>query len=88
MSKLVKPAKITAALMFLGMMTFAQQDKSTRSGDVPKGWHLLDKAKDGYYGISLNKAYEFIKSKNLKGKTVVVAVIDSGIDTLHEDLKA
>lgn len=54
---------------------------------VPKGWHLLDKTKDGYYGISLEKAYEFIRSKNLKGKTVVVAVIDSGVDTLHEDLK-
>ncbi len=33
------------------------------------------------------EAYEFVKSKNIKGKTVVVAVIDSGIDTLHEDLK-
>ncbi|HEY1202025.1 MAG TPA: S8 family peptidase, partial [Niastella sp.] len=27
------------------------------------------------------------RTKNLKGKTVLVAVIDSGIDTLHEDLK-
>jgi cell wall-associated protease len=87
MSKLAKSAKITAALMFLGLVTIAQQDKNTKSGDVPKGWHLLDKSKDGYYGISLNRAYDFIKLKNLKGKTVVVAVIDSGIDTLHEDLK-
>jgi cell wall-associated protease len=87
MSKLAKSAKITAALMFLGMVTIAQQDKNTKAGDVPKGWHLLDKSKDGYYGISLNRAYDFIKLKNLKGKTVVVAVIDSGIDTLHEDLK-
>ena len=87
MSKLIKSAKIAAVLMFLGMVTYAQQDKNTRSGDVPKGWHLLDKTKDGYYGISLNRAYDFIKLKNLKGKTVVVAVIDSGIDTLHEDLK-
>jgi subtilisin family serine protease len=87
MSKLAKSAKITAAFMFLGLVTIAQQDKNTKAGDVPKGWHLLDKSKDGYYGISLQKAYDFIKSKNLKGKTVVVAVIDSGIDTLHEDLK-
>lgn len=88
MSKLAKSAKITAALMFLGLVTIAQQDKNTKAGDVPKGWHLMDKAKDGYYGISLNRAYDFIKLKNLKGKTVVVAVIDSGIDTLHEDLKS
>src|SRR5580700_2761066 len=55
--------------------------------ELPKGWHLLDKDQDGYYGISLNKAYEFIHLKKLKSKTVIVAVIDSGIDTLHEDLK-
>jgi subtilisin family serine protease len=67
--------------------SFAQQEKSPKSGDVPKGWHLLDKTKDGYYGISIDKAYEFIRTKNLKGKTVLVAVIDSGVDTLHEDLK-
>src|SRR6201985_2624586 len=56
--------------------------------ELPKGWHLLDKEKDGYYGISLNKAYEFARAKKLKSKTVLVAVIDSGVDTLHEDLKS
>lgn len=55
--------------------------------EVPKDWHLRDRAESGYYGISLDKAYEFVKGKNIKSKTVVVAVIDSGIDTLHEDLK-
>jgi subtilisin family serine protease len=42
---------------------------------------------DGYYGISMDRAYEFVKSKNLKSTPVIVAVIDSGVDTLHEDLK-
>lgn len=55
--------------------------------DVPQGWHLLDKTKDGVYGISLNKAYDFVKSKGLKSNTVIVGVVDSGIDTTHEDLK-
>jgi subtilisin family serine protease len=87
MSKLANVVGITAALVLTGYATIAQQDISTKQGDVPKGWHLLDNSKDGYYGISVNKAYDFFKSKNLKGKTVVVAVIDSGIDTLHEDLK-
>lgn len=54
---------------------------------TPNGWHMMDKETDGYYGVSAAKAYDFIKSKNLKSKTVIVAVIDSGIDTLHEDLK-
>ena len=55
--------------------------------ELPKGWHLMDKEQDGFYGISVNKAYEFARLKKLKSKTVVVAVIDSGVDTLHEDLK-
>ena len=54
---------------------------------LPKGWHLMDSEKDGFHGISLNQAYEFVKAKNNKSKTIIVAVIDSGIDTTHEDLK-
>src|SRR5688500_5597958 len=53
--------------------------------ELPRGWHLLDKEKDGYFGISLEKAYDFVKGK--KATPIIVAVIDSGVDTLHEDLK-
>ncbi|NML23912.1 S8 family serine peptidase [Pseudoflavitalea sp. G-6-1-2] len=87
MSNLGKTIGITSALMITGMLAIGQQVEGEKQGTVPKGWHLLDKSKDGYSGISLGKAYEFVKSKNLKGKPVIVAVIDSGIDTLHEDLK-
>lgn len=59
----------------------------SQNAETPKGWHLMDQQKDGFYGISLNKAYEFVKSKKLKSTPVIVAVIDSGVDTLHEDLK-
>ena len=87
MNKLVKAAGIVTALVVAGHTSIAQQDKTIKTADVPHGWHLLDKTKDGYDGISINKAYDYVKSKNLKGKTVLVAIIDSGIDTLHEDLK-
>ena len=52
------------------------------------GWHLKDKKTDGIQGISLNEAYAFLQSKKLKSTPVIVAVIDGGIDTAHEDLKA
>ena len=50
-------------------------------------WHFKDPATDSVYGIALNKAYQFLQSKQKKGKTVIVAILDSGIDTAHEDLR-
>ncbi|MEM6765292.1 MAG: S8 family peptidase [Bacteroidota bacterium] len=52
----------------------------------PQNWHHMDKASQNYLGISLNKAYQDIL-KNKTSKTVIVGVIDSGIDIEHEDLK-
>ncbi|HSZ87052.1 MAG TPA: S8 family peptidase [Puia sp.] len=72
-------------MLAINLSLFAQGTSAKQ--DLPNGWHLMDKQQDGYYGISLGKAYEFLKAKNLKSKTIVVAVIDSGVDTLHEDLK-
>jgi subtilisin family serine protease len=53
--------------------------------ELPKNWHTMDLKTDGYFGISLNQAYLFVKGK--KSKPVVVATIDSGIDTAQADLK-
>jgi subtilisin family serine protease len=52
--------------------------------DPPKNWHEMDLKTDGFYGVSLKQAYQFLKGK--KSKTVVVTTIDSGIDTLQKDL--
>ncbi len=84
MKALFKPALWALTLLAISPLSYSQQSKSD---EVPKGWHLLDKAKDGYNGISLSQAYDFVRSRNLKSEPVVVAVIDSGVDTLHEDLK-
>ncbi|CAM1349614.1 S8 family serine peptidase [Tenacibaculum insulae] len=47
-------------------------------------WQHLDLATDSIPGMSVNKAYEFLKGK--KSTTVVVGVVDSGSDLKHEDL--
>ena len=76
---------VTVFLLFAFENGFSQG--SSIKQDLPKGWHLMDKADDGFEGISINKAYDFVKLKKLKSKTIIVAVIDSGVDTLQEDLK-
>ena len=82
MKSLLKRTLLFATGCLISMGLFAQKK------EVPKGWHLLDQKDSGYYGISIDKAYQFVKSKNLKSTPVIVAVIDSGVDTLHEDLKS
>jgi cell wall-associated protease len=74
-----------ASLMISG--SIIAQSAETSEKKAPNGWHLQDPLSDGYNGISLDKAYEFLSSKKMKAKRVVVAVIDSGVDTTHEDLK-
>mgnify|MGYP001548652785 FL=1 len=76
-----------SVVLFCGSFTLSQAQTAVKE-DVPKGWHLMDQSTSGYAGISLDKAYDFIKAKKLKSKTVIVAVIDSGVDTTHEDLKS
>lgn len=71
-------------VLLVGGSSFSQNSKL----EIPKNWHTQNQDSTGIYGISLDKAYGFINSKKIKSKQVVVAVIDSGIDTLHEDLKS
>jgi subtilisin family serine protease len=78
---IVKRSLFVVLSGFVSLAAFAQKE-------VPKGWHLLNPKDSGYYGISLAQAYNFVKTKKLKSTPVIVAVIDSGVDTLHEDLKS
>lgn len=81
--------KFTTALSACGLLllslTAAAQTPAVVA-NPPKNWHTMDLKADGYFGISLNNAYQFVKGK--KSKTVVVATIDSGIDTAQKDLKS
>lgn len=48
-------------------------------------WSHLDLATDSVPGMSVDKAYEFLKGK--KPVKVIVGILDSGVDIAHEDLK-
>lgn len=69
-------------LIFLNLSLFAQSKDVT----LPPNWHHLD-LKDGYFGISANRAYQELLQSKLPKAKIVVAVIDGGIETEHEDLK-
>ncbi len=51
-----------------------------------ESWSALDLVQDTIPGMSVNRAYQEL-IKDFKGETVTVAVVDSGIDIEHEDLK-
>jgi cell wall-associated protease len=55
-------------------------------GDALKAWGAADLVTDTIPGMSVDKAYNEILNTR-KGTNVIVAVIDSGIDIEHEDLK-
>lgn len=59
--------------------------KGTMTKEEIQKWPQADLLTDSIPGMSIDKAYQFIADK--KGTTIIVAVIDSGIDINHEDLK-
>jgi len=55
----------------------------------PENWQTLDPKKDKVYGVGSEEAYKTLATSTSKKmiKTTIVAVIDSGVDPNHEDLK-
>src|ERR1700743_1837283 len=71
-------------LAFLVAIVTSACTHTSFSGASPN-WQNMDLQTDGVFRVSTEKAYDQLL-KNKKAATVVVAVIDSGIDTLQEDL--
>ena len=68
-------------ILFLAVQTvFAQDNKE----DI-QGWHLQDYS-EAVRGTNVEKAYTELLADKTPKQQVLVAVIDSGIDTKHEDL--
>lgn len=63
------------------LLAFAQDEKK----DAPVNWQTKDPKANKIYGTGSEEAYKTLAGKT--SKKVIVAVIDSGVDTDHEDLK-
>ena len=55
---------------------------------VPESWWLLDRGTDGIYGASVERAYSELLRGMQPARQVIVAILDSGVDTAHADLRA
>ncbi|WP_369048428.1 S8 family serine peptidase [Tenacibaculum sp. UWU-22] len=59
--------------------------KAPLTKEQRENWSHLDLATDTIPGMSVEKAYNFVKTKH--SEPVIVAIADSGLDIDHEDLK-
>lgn len=75
---------VTTFFIGLSIAAFAQEAEEADAKLL--NWHNKDIATDTVVGISTEKAYKKILSKK-KSKTVIVAIIDSGVDIEHPDIK-
>lgn len=55
------------------------------AAQAPIDWMHMSPS-EGYYGTRMNEVYKDLL-KNKKGTPIIVAIIDSGVDAEHEDLK-
>mgnify|MGYP002623840735 FL=1 len=72
--------KLLLFLLFCPLFIITAQEKA------PENWFNLDMMEDGVPGVSSEKAYQELLAGK-KGRKVIVAVLDSGVDYEHEDLK-
>ena len=63
-----------------------KQESQSQKKQSDLDWYNCSFEEDGVYGAEINKAYEFLKGKKIK-KRPIVALIGSGLDVEHEDLR-
>lgn len=71
----------------LQIQNSAVEKKQELSEEELKNWAAMDLIRDTVPGMSVDRAYSELLKGRKKGKTVIVGVVDSGLDIEHEDLK-
>ncbi|HZY82776.1 MAG TPA: S8 family peptidase [Cyclobacteriaceae bacterium] len=74
---------VSVAILLQSFVALAQEEPAP----PPQDWFLRDPEIDHVQGISANRVYETLL-KDQPSRTVIVAIIDSGVDINHEDLKS
>ena len=78
--------RYVSALLLLLVAHLAQGQLADTSLAVPYDWFLRDPEQDHVQGVSAERTYETLL-KGLPSRTVIVAVVDTGVDIDHEDLQ-
>ena len=80
------PAPVRAETTAAAPVTTPPPDVSSLR-EPPRNWQLLDEAADGVPGISAERAMRELLAGKQPRRTVVVAILDGGVDTAHADLR-
>lgn len=76
---------VFSVLFFTLLITVSSQSDNVHRDYSGDQWYLADPVKDKVPGISLGKAYQLLEGR--QGQKVIVAILDSGLDTAHADIK-
>ncbi len=79
----LNPFLLTVLLALGNSVALAQVEMQS----IPEDWPHLDMERDGFAGISTYRAYEELLDGRVPQRRVIVAVIDSGLDTNHTGLQ-
>ncbi|MBN9337265.1 MAG: peptidase S8, partial [Chryseobacterium sp.] len=82
----MKKLLIAAAFLYAGFGLVQAQTASPQEDKDQKTWYHKNYATTKVYGVNTENAYKFLESKGLKPKTVVVGVLDSGVEVDHPGL--
>lgn len=79
--------KLLPAVMFMAAAILPWKAYAQETPTAPDNWFNLDKEKNGTLGVSSERAYSELLKDKKPAKKIIVAVIDSGVEADHEDLK-